>query len=333
MKKSILFCFIVVGLFLTSEVSGKKKKPPVDFWPVEASIQLLFKEIAETKNDSLALQKHDQIKDILVETLVHPTAYKYKFDSLHTIGKIFAPRKKFRIFNWNHPLRDGTHRHFALIVIPGEKGKPNKVIGLNDRSDSIAKPDQRILGPDEWFGTLYYKIIPSKKGKDKKRYYTLLGLDMNNLKTKKKIIEILSFNESGEPQFGAPVIELNGWTKTRVVFEFAAAQYMYLEYNRLRRRIEFDHLSPLMPYLVGEYEYYEPDLYRDGLKFKRGHWKHSKDIKERPKDKKLKKRSLPKPPRRVIIPKSEEAKEPEETDNTEETTPADPQNVSEPVQP
>ena len=298
MEKIIPLFFITVLLSLPVETSGKKK-PTVDFWPVEESIQQLFNDIRETTDDSLAISLHLQIEEILAKTLVTPEAYKHKFDSLRTIGRIYAPRKDFRLFNWNHSSHDGTYRYFALIVFPGKNDEPNRVIRLTETTDSIARPDQQTLGTDQWPGCLYYKIVPKRKGKDGKYYYTLLGLDMNNLKTKKKYIEILTFDLNGNPQFGAPIIELNKWQKHRVIFEFSAYQSMYLEYNRLKRRIEFDHLAPLMPYLVGEYEYYEPDQFRDGLKFRRGQWKHIKDI-EKPKDKKFKKRSLPKPPRRPL---------------------------------
>ncbi len=324
LKKTVLFIVIIAKLFLqSSDVVGKKKDPPIDFWSIEESVLRLLSEINETRDDSLAVQKHLQIEEILAQSLVFPTAYKHKFDSLKSIGKLYAPRKAFRVFNWNHSFRDGTHRHFALIVIPGKKKEPNQVIRLVDTSDSIVKPEQQTLGPDQWFGVLYYKIISKRKAKDKKQHYTLLGLDMNNLKTKKKIIEVLTFDKNGEPIFGAPIIEMNKRTKKRVIFEFAAQQSMYLEYNWFKRRIEFDHLSPLMPYLVGEYEYYEPDLFRDGFKFKNGQWKHKKDIEKRPKDKKVKKRSLPKPPRTKVI-KEKQAKPveettPEETENTEKS--------------
>ena len=308
MEKTILFITVFVGLLLNlPDVSGKRKDPPIDFWPVEESVLRLLNEIRETQDDSLAIKKHHQIEKILEQTLLLPSAYKYKFDSLRTIGRLYAPRKAFRIFNWNHSFRDGKHCHFALIVFPGKKNEPNTVIRLTDRSDSITRPDQQILGSDEWFGTLYYKIISKRKAKDKKQYYTLLGLDMNNLKTKKKIIEVVTFDKSGNPTFGAPIIELNKWTKKRIVFEFSANLSMYLEYNKLRRRIEFDHLAPLMPYLVGEYEYYEADLFRDGLKFKNGRWKHKKDIQKPPKSKKIKKRSLPKPPKVKYSKKSKKS--------------------------
>ena len=298
MKKAVSLFFIAVGLLLSIpvETSGKKK-PAIDFWTVEESILQLYREIRETKDDSLAIGLHRQIEEILAEALVKPEAYKYKFDSLRMMGRIFASRKDFCIFNWNHSSRDGTHRYFAVMVFPGKKGEPNRVIRLTETTDSIVRPDQQTLGPDQWLGCLYYKITPKRSGKDGKQYCALLGLDMNNLKTKKKYVEILSFDSDKTPQFGAPIIELNGWTKHRAIFEFSAQQSMYLEYNRLKRRIEMDHLAPLMPYLVGEYEYYEPDLYRDALKFKRGQWKHIKDIQEPPKKNKSNKRSLPKPPK------------------------------------
>ena len=292
--KFIPVFFIIGLLFQPAEIHGKKK-PHVDFWPTEASILQLFRDIRETKDDSLAVSLHEQIEEILAQALVVPEAYKHKFDSLGMIGKIYAPRKDFCIFNWNHSNRDGTYRYFTLMVFPGAKDEPNKVIRLTETTDSIPKPDRQILGADQWLGCLYYKIIPKKRGKDGKIYYTLLGLDMHDLKTKKKLIEILSFDPNGNLQFGAPIIELNGWEKHRVIFEFSAQQSMFLEYNRFKRRIEFDHLAPLMPYLVGEYEYYEPDLFRDALKFKRGQWKHLKDIQTPHESKKLKKSSLPKP--------------------------------------
>jgi hypothetical protein len=326
MKKINLLFFIVGVLFLSVETYGKKK-PTVNLWPAEASIQRLFQDIRETKDDSLAIQLHRQIEEILAQTLAIPEAYKYKFDSLRMIGKIYAPHKDFRIFNWNHSSRDGTYRYFAIIAFPGKKGAANKVIRLTETTDSISRPDQQTLGPDQWLGCLYYKIIPKKRGKGGKQYYyTLLGLDMHNLKTKKKYIDILSFDSNGNPQFGVPIIELNGWTKHRAIFEFSAKQNMYLEYKWFRRRIEFDHLAPLMPYLVGEYEYYEPDMFRDALKFKGGRWKHIKDV-QKPKDKKLKKSSLPKPPKRS--PKEDEKKKKELKKKSAEEQPEEQENVPE----
>ncbi|MDR0815034.1 MAG: hypothetical protein LBN37_04700, partial [Bacteroidales bacterium] len=52
----------------------------------------------------------------------------------------------------------------------------------------------------------------------------------------------------------------------------------YLEYNKSKDRIEFDHLAPPEPYMFGQYIYYGPDRRQDGLKFVGKHWKHYKNI-------------------------------------------------------
>ena len=290
----ISFFLLWIGIVLLPvEVYGKKK-PKADFSHVEQSIQALLSEIRETKDDSLAIRLHRDIEDILVETLVFHDAFMYHFDSLKWIGKLFAPGKDFRIINWNHSSRDGSFSYFSLMVLPGKKDEPNTVFRFTEMKDSIYRPEFQQLDLNKWLGCLYYTITPKKRGKDGTKYYALLGFDLHNQKTRKKYIEILSFDENGNPQFGAPILEMNHWTKNRVIFEYSAHISMYLEYNRLRRRIEMDHLAPPMPYLVGYYEYYEPDQFRDALKFKRGKWKHIKDI-EKPKDTKVKKRLLPKP--------------------------------------
>ncbi|MDR1865238.1 MAG: hypothetical protein LBR08_06670 [Bacteroidales bacterium] len=321
MKKDV-WCFLIFAglLICTSEMSGKKK-PAVDFWPVEEHILRLIREIRLTKNDSLAIEKHRMIEEALAQTLTQPEAYRYPFDSLRMIGFLYAPHRQFRLINWNHSFRDGTHRYFAMIVVP-EKQQPSRVIRLTDMSDTIRMPEFEPLAADEWYGALYYKIIRKRKAKDEKKYYTFLGVDMNNLDTKKKIVEVMAFEDDGTVRFGAPLFELNGRVKHRLIFEYSARQAMYLEYKSFRRRIEYDHLSPLMPYYVGMYEYYEPDMYRDGLKFKRKRWKHYKNIVTPPKEKKLKKRSLPKPPKiKRPKPVKKQTEQPEKPVDPEDTTP------------
>jgi len=301
MEKKILLFWLVGLLLLTIDAFSQRKKS-VDFSSTEESIKQLFEEIRETRDDSAAIKLHRQIEDILAKTLAIPEAYRHKFDSLGMIGKIYAPKKEFRLMNWNHSSQDGTYRYFAVIVFPGGKEEPNKVVRIIETTDSIIRPDMQILGANQWLGCLYYTIIPKKRGKDGKTYYTLLGLDMHDPKTKKKYVELLSFDANGTPQFGAPIMELNGWPKRRAIFEFSAQHNMYLEYNKFKRQIEMDLLAPPLPFLVGHYEWYEPTLFRDALKFKKGEWKHIKFIKE-PKAKKVTKRSLPKPPKPAKPPK------------------------------
>ncbi|MDR1666126.1 MAG: hypothetical protein LBS03_00310 [Bacteroidales bacterium] len=255
----------------------------------ERQILQLMNEIKDLKDDSLAIRKHIEVEQLLAKILILPEAYLYPFDSLTMTGRLYAPDRTFRLINWNHAFQDGTQRHFGLIAVP-TGGELNTVIWLTDRSDSIQQPEQQILSADDWYGALYYRIIGARTADDGKLYYTLLGVDMNRWETKKKIIEVLSFGKNGTTvQFGAPLIEFNGWTKKRLVFEFSSQQTMYLEYNKRKKRIEMDHLAPPMPYMLGQYEYYGPDGRTDGLKFVRRHWKHRKNISIR----KIRKKPVP----------------------------------------
>jgi hypothetical protein len=286
MKTIIFPVLMVIGWLICLPEASAKKKPTVDFSPVEMSVLQILREIQDTEDDSLAIQHHFRIEDILAETFIQPEAYLYPFDSLKNIGMLYAPRNKFRLINWNHAFQDGTHRYFALLVFPSIF-PPNNVIRLIDLSDAIENPESKTLDANGWYGALYYRIVPGKKINDT-YYYTLLGSDMNNADTKKKIIDVLVLEEDGTVTFGADIFELNKKFKHRLIFEFASESNMYLDYNSFKRRIEFDHLAPSMPYLVGSYEYYEPDMFRDGLKFKSHHWKHYKDIVLPPHTKKVK---------------------------------------------
>ncbi|MDR3094798.1 MAG: hypothetical protein LBU62_09190 [Bacteroidales bacterium] len=275
-----LFSFLLLaGVFGVQGLAAQEPTESVHHLvEVEARIMKIMYELRISNNDSFAMQKHHEAEELFAEALRQPAAFLYPFDSLTMIGKLYSPDKKFRLINWNHSFLDGTQSHYGLIVIPSETTE-NTVIWLTDQSDSIEYPEKKELTSDQWFGALYYRIIPAKTALDGERYYTLLGVDLNTLDTKKKIVEVLAFGKNGTTvQFGAPIIEMNGWTKHRLIFEFSSQETMYLEYNKAKDRIEFDHLAPTEPYLFGQYAYYGPDMRQDGLKFAGKRWKHYKNI-------------------------------------------------------
>lgn len=287
--KPFFYFLIFVGLFSAFSRRATAQAEISAFVRSEWRILQLMNEIKSLKDDSLAIRKHIEAEELFAKTLILPDAYLYPFDSLTMIGRLYAPDKSFRFINWNHSFQDGTQCHFGLIVVPSG-GELNTVIWLTDWSDSIRQPEQQTLSSDNWYGALYYRIIDAQTADDGEQYYTLLGVDMNTWETKKKIIEILSFGKNGTTaQFGAPIIEFNGWTKNRLIFELSSQETMYLEYNKRKKRIEFDHLAPPMPYMVGQYEYYGPDERTDGLKFVGKQWKHYKNISV----KKIKKKPVP----------------------------------------
>jgi hypothetical protein len=152
-------------------------------------------------------------------------------------------------------------------------------------------PEYTQYNKKNWYGALYYTIIPVKK--DKAVYYTLLGWDGNNKFSNKKIIETMSFQSNGNIKFGLPYfIYPNGKTKRRVVFQYNKQSYMSLKYFKERKEelIIFDHLIPKSPQLEGMYDWYVTDLSFDAFKLENEKWvfigqvnKNSKkDSKNRP---------------------------------------------------
>ena len=60
---------------------------------------------------------------------------------------------------------------------------------LEDSNTLNEHNNNKKLNYKNWYGCLYYDIIPIKVGKEK--YYTLLGWDGNNKNTTKKIIDVV----------------------------------------------------------------------------------------------------------------------------------------------
>jgi len=233
-------------------------------------------------------------------------SFKYPFDSLVNIAKLYAPDDKFRIINWNLPLENGTHEYYGFIQVKGSGDLEYRVYQLIDKSAEIESPENMLLTTDRWYGALYYKIIQHKV-KDK-NYYTLLGWDGNNLMSKKKLIDVLSFKTSGKPQFGAGVFKKyrDKDKVVRIIFEYSARATMTLRYEKqymhviaqskdkktqkdkvkIEPMIVFDNLIPLdtrlspdHPDLIGQYQFYVPETnVLNGFILIDGRWYFVRDI-------------------------------------------------------
>jgi len=214
------------------------------------------------------------------------------------MGKLAAPDKKFRIYLWNLRMQNGTYRYYGFIQqTPGQHAN---VTSLIDRSDSIMEPETQLLTPENWYGALYYKIIPVETGHSK-TVYTLLGWDGINTLLTQKLIDILTFKENGEIQFGAPLfLDYAANQNMRIIFRYSCEASMILKFddqtlintkhwNPRKREFEnttkqapiivCDRLIPLDPQLEGLYQHYVPasDVY-DGFLLEGSKWHYIKGI-------------------------------------------------------
>lgn len=202
---------------------------------------------------------------LLVRSLKAPYSFYFPFDSLYTISRLYAPDSSFRIITWQLELTPGGYRQHGAIQLNTADGSL-KLFPLIDRSETVAHYNDTIADNLGWMGAVYYNII--KKEYQGKALYTLIGFDMNNYLSDKKIIEILDM--SGEkPLFGKRIF--SSGTYARFVMENKKSAGPRLNYDPELDVILVEHLvsetnEPQKKYtLIGDADY-------DAFRWENGMW-------------------------------------------------------------
>jgi len=241
----------------------------------EHILEGLLNELRTAKNNEQKKQANTAFKHILEETILLPGAFDHPFEHLKTLGSITSPDSAFRLFNWNVEQDDLTQIYYCYILSFDARKAKYHLIELKDNSLLLPPRPSDILTADNWYGALYYKIIPIKKGS--KTVYTVLGWDGNNSMSTVKVIDALTFTGSSV-RLGSPIFRWDKQTHKRIFFEFAKKTTMYLAYEPQYNRIVFDHLSPEAPALEGLYSMYLPDLSYDAFVEEKGKWILVEDV-------------------------------------------------------
>jgi len=211
------------------------------------------------------------IKTDLRSLLDRPGALNASYTDL-PMTRVEAPDGAFKLFTWNLPRTDGSHLFEGFLLARTAQGQA--VYELRDMTGKITAPEVPELGPEKWYGALYYEVIPVKKGG--RTYYTLLGWKGYSKAETRKVIDVLSF-KGGKPRFGAPLFSTNKETKSRIkpmrrVFGYAFSVTMTLRYDPELEAIIMDHLSPHRPDLKDQWAFYGPDMTHDGYFWHKGEW-------------------------------------------------------------
>lgn len=214
----------------------------------------------------------------LVAALKLPNSFNLSFDSLKTISVLTSPDRRFRIFTWHIMNQDGSYRYYGTVQMNNPSGKL-QMFPLVDHTHTYKKPQDTITSNQNWYGSQYYKIIPVLYNV-RTPYYILLGWKGNNVKSTKKVIEVLSFKDN-KATFGMPVFEgdKERTGKKRIVYEYNRQVSFMMNYLPKEGTIVFDHLAPPDPKLQDKYELYGPDMTYDGYKLVNGRWKYVSDLK------------------------------------------------------
>jgi hypothetical protein len=150
-----------------------------------------------------------------------------------------------------------------------------KLIPLRDNSEFTTKPEDSIRTKDTWIGAVYYNIIKTQyQGKN---FYTLFGIDRKGLRSQKKWIDVLSFDNSGKPVFGGGFSfkedSVAKPTQSRFSIEYKKDARTFVNYEPELKLILVDHLisetdEPDFPWT------YIPDGDYEGFKWQNGMWVH-----------------------------------------------------------
>jgi hypothetical protein len=212
-------------------------------------------------------------KEELEATFAIDGFFDYPFSRLTTMGSVKSPDNMLRLFNWNVEHEDQTHTYYCYIA----HFHNNKLIvtELTDNSFMLPPRTEETLEYDNWYGALYYQIIPVKR--KSKQMYTLVGWDGNSSFSDMKVLDVLYFSGS-KPKLGYPIFKDEAGLHKRMFYEFKKHTVMTLRFEPSREMIIFDHLSPESPSLVGVYSYYVPDMSYDAFEWNGTIWEHKSDV-------------------------------------------------------
>ncbi len=215
---------------------------------------------------------------MLVRALKTPNSFHYPFDSLITVSRLYSPDSVFRIFTWQLVINENIIRQHGAIQMKTNDGSL-KLYPLIDKSDVTINLADTIGNNFGWIGAIYYNIILKKSGNQ--NYYTLLGFDENNIRSNRKIIEVLNFL-SGEPTFGGRFFSYEEdsavkRSQSRYIMEYKKDAGPKLNYDKDLDMIIVEHLisesdEPKKKWtLVGDGDY-------EGFKWKSGKWIHVEKV-------------------------------------------------------
>ena len=270
----LLICLIGTGTRVVAQ-SHFSSAAETAFQQREDSIKGYAYNIVNAETPEGRLRADSNFIRSLVRVLKLPWSFYYPFDSLQTISRLYAPDSSFRIFTWEYKKDNLMYLQEGVIQMNRPDGSL-KLFPLFDASMFTANPLDSVRNRQNWIGAIYYRII--EKAWQGKKYYTLLGFDDYSESSNKKWMEVLTFNDQGEPRFGGPFFSFQEDSVRK------PTQYRFnIEYKKeAGTRFNYDPSLDLVVFdeLISENnqpqkkDTYVPDGEFEAFQWKNGKWVH-----------------------------------------------------------
>lgn len=270
----LLLCFTVAAHAQLTEEQLSKLEKNEDTLKQHARA-MIFAEVP-----SIRFMADSSFIRAFVRTLKTPNSFYYPFDSLETISRLYAPDSSFRIFTWQF-MKDETYfRQRGAIQMKTSDGSL-KLIPLFDNSEFTNNPFDSVRTNANWIGAIYYGMV--MKTFNNRKYYTLLGYDDYNFTSTRKWLEMLTFDDKGNPEFGGrffvfPPDSIKPPPNShRFCLEYKKDARARLNYDPELDLIIFDHLvseskEPSKKFTL------IPDGDQEGFRWKDGKWVYVEKI-------------------------------------------------------
>lgn len=269
MRKTLLLLLLFPAFLVAQEIYN-----PVDSLPSVGRKILAHPEYA----------MREAANELFLETLKNYLATDAGFDDpLAEVTNMLRLElgKDARLYTWQMPDSAFRYTRFGLLAAKAKDGIV--VTELKDQGESNAEAQFRQLKPEDWYGAIYYKAIPVKKGND--RLYTLLGFAPGS-EINQKIIDVVEIDRRGRPRFGARIFKVDEFmdrtlrkAPMRLILSYNADYAASVRWNEDEEMIVMDHLAPPDAKLKGVYQMYGPDMTYDGLVWDDGWWNLTKEVK------------------------------------------------------
>jgi len=263
-------------LFAQPPISSSDKKQLI---LKEDTLKSLSRDIVLDSNTAGRMISDSQFVKTLVRTLLIKNSFYYPLDSVIGIAKLYAPDTSFRIITWNISYSDYYHRQRGVIQFKPINGV-SKFIPLRDYSEFTMGAGDSVRNNLNWIGAVYYNMVKTQfKGKN---YYTLFGIDYNELRSNKKWIEVMTFNERNEPVFGGPYFsfEKDSIPKPplfRYSIEYKKDAATLVNFIAEEKKILVDHLISETDEPEHKWTFV-PDGDYEGFTWENGRWVHIEKV-------------------------------------------------------
>ena len=275
MKKPLLYLLFI---FAVHGAATAQKIAPADLRLLEKredSLKSFEKNVMIDSFTAGRMRSDSQFVKTLVRSLQVKNSFYFPFDSVQGIGKLYAPDSTFRIITWQISFDDYYCRQRGAIQYRTPDGSL-KLVPLRDYSEFTTNAMDSVRNKDNWIGAVYYNMIKTQY--NGKNYYTLFGFDENGVRSNKKWIEVLTFDDRNMPVFGGRYFSYEKDSVKR------PAQYRFsIEYKKdAATTVNFDPDMNmiLIDHLVSESDEpnlaytYVPDGDYEGFKWVNGKWLH-----------------------------------------------------------